>query len=133
MAVVTIPYSFVPNTTIISAQVNADFSAIATYLNTGTGSFSTSGYIVLPGGIYVQWANQAGVNADGSGATAVSFPIAFPTGVFTVVPSINNAYQSNAWELTCHWDTATTTGFNINVAGGPSGKTVTVSYFAVGN
>lgn len=133
MAVITIPFVFTPNTTIVSAQVNSNFSAIAAYLNTGTGSFAANGYAVLPGGLYIQWATATGVAYDGASASAVSFPTAFPTACFGVIPIPKNAYQTNAWQLSSQFDTPITTGCNINVSGAPAGTTGSVFYVAIGN
>jgi len=134
MAVVTIPYpNFIPNTVIASAQTNANNAAFLAYLNNGSGSFAAAGYNILPGGLYIQWATVANVAADGSAATATSFPIAFPTACFVVIPVPKNVYQTNAWQLSAQYDTPTTTGCNLNVSGAPAGQTVSVSYIALGN
>jgi hypothetical protein len=134
MAVVTIPYSFVPNTVIASAQVNANFNALVAYINTNSGSsIAASGFIILPGALYVQWATATGVAYDGSSASAVSFPTAFPTACFGVIPIPKNVYQTNAWQLSSQFDTPTTSGCNINVSGAPPGTTGSVFYVAIGN
>jgi hypothetical protein len=44
-------------------------------------SLATNGYIVLPGGLYVQWGQAA---FGGQSSVGVTFPVAFPTAVFTV-------------------------------------------------
>jgi hypothetical protein len=131
-ALISLPYIFQPNTLAQSAQVNADFSVIASYINNGIGTFSGTGYVVLPGGIYLQWGTINGVKADGSGASAVSFPTTFPNACFGLSPSIQNAFQSNPWGLTVQWDTPTLSGFNLNVGGAPASSTVSVFYVAIG-
>uniref|UniRef100_E6QP78 Putative tail fiber protein gp53-like C-terminal domain-containing protein n=1 Tax=mine drainage metagenome TaxID=410659 RepID=E6QP78_9ZZZZ len=134
MSLVTIPFVFQPNTTIASSQVNQNFAALANYINGGTGVFAANGYVVLPGGIYLQWGTLAGVAADGSAQATVTFPVAFPTSAFQVVPAIDNAYQANPWALGAPQTTALgLTSFAVNVEGGPAASTVTIRYFAIGN
>ena len=151
MSLLTIPYSFTAGTLIQSAQVNTDFSAVAGIINgnidttnigpaginiskiVAAGTAAASGYVVLPNGIYLQWATVSSVAADGSAATAVTFPVSFPTACFVVIPAIKNAYQTNAWELTVQFDTPSKTGCNVNVAGSPASSTVAVTYIAIGN
>lgn len=133
MANVVIPYTFSPATLAQSAQVDANFTAIANYENGGNGSFAANGYAYMPGGLLIQWASIASVAFDGAALTAVVFPIAFPTACFVVIPSIKNVYQTNPWAMTIQFDTPTVTGFNVNVAGAPASSTGTIAYIALGN
>jgi len=76
---------------------------------------------------------QASVPADGSAAVTISYSSPFPTATSAVVPSIINDYQANPWGLTVQITGVTKTGFTVNVAGAPSGATVSVGYIANGN
>lgn len=129
---VTIPNAFSANTLIQSAAVNANFTALANYCNSGSGSFAASGYAVLPGGIVLQWGSSS-TDAGLGGETTVSFPEAFPTNVFQVVASVDNATLTNPWVLSAQTNALTTSGFKLNVTGGPTGNNVTVRWFAIGN
>lgn len=133
MAIITLPFNFVPNTTIVSSQVNADFNTLANYVNSGVGVFSFTGYVVLPGAIYVQWDLLLNVKADGSGATTATFATPFPNNLFQVVAQVSNPFQSSPWALTIQTTAEGSTGFSVNVAGGPAGSTVSVRYMAIGN
>lgn len=133
MALIALPYSFVPNTNIASAQVNANFNTLANYINAGSGNFIANGYAILPGGLYLQWGSAINVAADGSAPTVVTFPAPFPNACFQFVPAIQNAYQTNNWGLSVQYDTPTKTNANVNVALGPAASTTTVSWFAIGN
>lgn len=134
MAVISLPYSFVPNTTIISAQVNSNFSTLASYVNTGVGAFTAAaGYAVMPGALYIEWGQQASVASDGSLATTVTFNTPFPTACFVVICQIVNAYQSTPRALTVQTTAVGASSFQVNVAGGVASETVTVHYMAIGN
>lgn len=131
---ITLPFTFVPNTTIVSAQVNQDLQTLLNAFNSGLGqSFTASGYAILPGGLYVQWGSVT-VDADGAAAASATFSQPFPTGLLAKpICGISNNYQTNQWELSAPQTTGETqNGFNVSVAGGPQGSTVTVSYLAVG-
>ncbi len=132
MANVVIPFVFSSGTLIQSAQVNSDFTALANYANGGNGSFAANGYAYMPGGLLLQWASVNSVDFDGAALTAVTFPIAFPTACFVVIPSIKNVYQTNPWAMTIQFDTPTVTGFNVNVAGAPATSTGTIQYISLG-
>ncbi len=132
----SVPYTFSPGQTISSAQVDANFAAIVAALNSGGGgSFTPStGYVILPGGLIAQWGIATGVAADGAAATPVTFDYTFPTGLLgKPICGISNPYQTDPWSLSApQTDTETASGFNVNVAGGPVGSTVTIGYWAVG-
>jgi hypothetical protein len=130
---VSLPYNFQPNTLAQSAQVDANFNSLLSYINAGIGTFTGNGYWVGPGGIYIQWGTVTGVKADGSGASAVTFSTTFPTAVFGLVATVENAFQSNPWGLTVQWDTPTVSGFNLNVGGAPASSTTSVFWIAIGN
>lgn len=130
---ISLPFSFSPNTLAKSSEVNADFNALALYINAGIAAGTANGYTALPGGIYLQWGTVNSVAADGASASAVTFPIAFPTSCFGLVATVKNAFQSNPWGLTVQWDTPTVSGFNLNVGGAPAAQTVAVFWTAIGN
>jgi hypothetical protein len=134
MAIVTIPYSFSPNTQILSAQVNANFNVLAGYLNSGGMSdvFNASGRITLPGGVQMCWGSQD-VPVDGE-PTFVTFAEPFSTQCWTVVVSADNPYASNPWALSASSNSPALNGFTGTLAGGPGGGAVAlIRYIAIGN
>ena len=134
MALVVIPYTFSPNTLAQSAQVNANFTALANFINNGSGTFATPGYVILPGGLIIQW-GSATVAGDGSAALPVSFPLTFPTNVFAVLPGTAQ-YNSGDGAQLCNGteDTSarSTTGATFRAIGG-SATPVTFNWIAIGN
>lgn len=54
----------------------------------GTKNTGTSGYLILPGGIYIQWGITGALSS--ASTTSISFPIAFPNGCLQVVSGIRN-------------------------------------------
>jgi hypothetical protein len=131
----SVPYQFSPGETAASAQVNANFQAIVHFLNSGGGgSFvPETGYIILPGGLIVQWGVATGVAADGSAATPVTFDLQFPNALLgKPICGVSNPYQTDPWAVGLATDTEIATGFNVNAFGAPVDSTVSVGYLAVG-
>jgi hypothetical protein len=87
---------------------------------------SANGYIVLPGGLYMQWGSFA---APSGGPVSATFPIAFPTACFVVVPSQG---QSTSYGYPFAITGKSTTGF---VASDATGGILagTCYYIAIGN
>ena len=84
-------------------------------------SLSTNGYIKLPtwlGGLILQWGQATG---SGGSGTPVTFPLAFPTAVFAVIPNPTNT-TTNQENYT---NTVTTSGFNLVANGTP----ISISYW----
>lgn len=136
MANFSVPFpNFQPNTTIASAQVNANFAALVNALNAGGGSVLTpnGGYVILPGGLTIQW-GFATITADGSGAVNVVFPLQFPTALLgKPICGISNNYPLNPWAVGAPQTNAETqSGFSVYAQGAPAGKTVTVAWIALG-
>jgi len=130
MALVTIPYNFTPNTLAQSAQVNANFAALANYLNNGSGVLGNNGYVRLPGGLILQWGTATLVPADGSATATINFPLLFPTGVFRFIPAIDT---TSAWMLSCNVGAVVAASATVLVGGAPAGSTVSVGYYVLGN
>lgn len=72
-------------------------------------SHGANGYQGLPGGLIIQW----GVKVTTSGEGAVTFPLAFPTAVYSVVATdiTNGAYTSAEIAAV---GSVTTSGFNVS-------------------
>ena len=70
-------------------------------------SNSSSGYVKLPNGLYIQW----GIDTSSAGYHTVTFPIAFPSYCFSVVSTVGEQYAGEAW--TVYWGNwnRTRTGF----------------------
>lgn len=90
-----------------------DANGILVGAQLGQSSLTANGYQKLPGGLILQWGS--GAYTDG---TAITFPIAFPTGVL----SITVTEQSLAADATTAIarvgvasDTVTTTGFTVRM------------------
>jgi hypothetical protein len=99
----------------------ADNVVSVAQLSTGqtfTQSLSANGWQRLPSGLILQW----GSHAAGS-LLAVTFPIAFPNAVFSVVGTATTVSDGDLEILS--YDQYTTSGFRAN---GDAGR-----YFAVGH
>lgn len=98
-----------------------------------TGSNQTlaaQGYQKLPGGLIVQWGQNATVN--GNSYTAATFPIAFPNNCFTIVGQSvgNNATGVEEWECSV----PTLSGFNFLIINGSGvGVNGSARWIALGN
>jgi hypothetical protein len=77
----------------------------------------TVGYQTLPSGVIVQWGSSV-VTLSGTSGT-VTFPLAFPTSVFTVVPSNGDTATSGGIPGVT---TPSTTGFIFGVPGAAGGS-----------
>ncbi len=60
--------------------------ATTAFANPGA-SLGTNGYHKLPSGLIIQWGIAASVT---TGGTPITFPLAFPTGAYTIHPSVVN-------------------------------------------
>lgn len=67
----------------------------------GASSLAASGYQVLPSGLIVQWGNGS---TNGSGVATVTFPLAFPTAMYQLIPT---ARRSSALSNSVGWDSTT--------------------------
>lgn len=76
---------------------NTTLNQVLTALQAGFGlgmSIGASGYITLPGGVIVQWGLSVVI---GSGVNrAITFPIAFPTACYAVIPAYVNTSGDSA-------------------------------------
>jgi hypothetical protein len=81
--------------------------ADGTPLKLGTNSLGNSGYQKLPGGLILQW----GRGTTASGTASVTFPVAFPSACFAVVPGWNMGSNQSASAIEA--STPTTTGFSV--------------------
>ncbi len=88
---------------------------------------TTNGYQKLPGGLILQW-GQAGTN--GTGDTAITFPIAFPNGVRAITIG---TIGSGAGYMGV-FNTQTLTGFNVGTWSATATRAgSTVHWAAIGN
>jgi hypothetical protein len=136
MSLVTIPNVFVPNTLAQAGQVNANFSVLANFINSGILSQAgPSGSMTLPGGIIIQWGTIANVPADGSElSSTIDFTTAFPTVCFGVIAnvtltSIGSPVASLGGIVISNF---TVSGFQAITTGGSIGSTVSAFYIAIG-
>lgn len=88
-------------------------------------SAATSGYVILPSGIIIQWGSST--LADG-GTDVVTLPIAFPNNFFSCTGSQDNTAGGNTgrWYLT-------KTSLSVITVGNKTGVTTTVNWMAIGN
>ena len=79
---------------------------------TGIRSIGTNGYSLLPGGVIMQW----GISTISGALTTVSFPLTFPTAVYsiTMTPLKTGSSQNNTQTI----QTVTTSSFKYNFATG---------------
>jgi hypothetical protein len=88
-------------------------------------SNSSSGYIKIPNGLYIQW----GVYTNSSsGYHTVSFPVSFPSYCFTVASQVGVQYADNAWRIYGGNWSRTKSGFTTYT----SSSIATMTYIAVG-
>lgn len=135
IVVVALPYNLVNGNNADATQVDADFSAITNYLNgaSGVSDFASPGYLVLPGGLILQWGTQAAAG-DGSAAASITFPIAFTTSALFFAAF--NAFEDsggtsqlcNGYEVSA---SRTLSGTQIYAIGGTSAN-VTIPWLALG-
>lgn len=86
-----------------------------------SGNARDNGYLIMPNGLIMQWGYVTG-NAS------ASFPIEFPTRVFSVYITMNNGGTDSATPAP---QTVSNTGFIAGVDGGFTGQGM--QYFAIGN
>ncbi len=105
---------------------------------------SSNGFTKLPNGLIMQWGN---CTLPASGVTesqvAVTFPLAFPTAVFSITTSYNGASGGGGPahlfnHMSTAYNTVTVSGFNFYGDTGTSGgtnfsQTVACSWMAIGN
>ena len=102
-------------------------ATLAAALQGANQSIGTNGYQKLPGGLILQW-GQAGTN--GTGDTAVTFPIAFPNGVRSFVMG---TVGSGAGYMGV-FDALTNTGVNVGTWSATATRAgSTVHWAAIGN
>ncbi|MHB1053464.1 MAG: gp53-like domain-containing protein [Thiobacillus sp.] len=102
-------------------------ATLAAALQGANQSIGTNGYQKLPGGLILQW-GQAGTN--GTGDTAVTFPIAFPNGVRALVMG---TIGSGAGYMGV-FNTLTNTGVNVGTWSATATRAgSTVHWAAIGN
>lgn len=78
-------------------------------------SLGANGYVALPtwlGGLIIQWGAVADNVADSFNSP---FPIAFPTAVYKVIPTVRGAI-SDGQSVSCYWDKSVTTLTTVRVA-----------------
>ncbi|RMG60293.1 MAG: hypothetical protein D6717_00390 [Gammaproteobacteria bacterium] len=96
--------------------------------NIGQKSLTATGYILLPGGLIVQWGRN---RSTAGAATPVVFPTAFPNQAFIVVTSHGNvsSVDNNAIGINL-----TLTGFDLWVfrTDGTSGDSIAADWIAIG-
>lgn len=120
--------SFSPNTLIQSSQVNANFAAIAGYINTPPGTLTQNGFVTLPGGIILAWG--AFNNLPVPGPSTITFPTAFPNHCWALAFALQ--YNSGAPGASVVYRALSATQFSLEVDA-PIGQTISGTYFAVGN
>lgn len=152
MPFVVIPNVLAADELIASAGLNANFNALANTINgnidttninatdginisvlTGFSAvLAVPGQLTLPGGLILQWGT---VSCPGNGAAseAVVFTNPFPTGIFVVMVSVDNAYQANPQKIGAQYDTPTITGFNATAYGASTSAAITVAWVALGH
>lgn len=145
------PYTFQPQTTAASAQVNANFNAVASIVNgeldsdniasleisklIGTvQSIAANGYVTLPGGLVLQWATFTDIPCDGSAVSTQDLPLTFPNAAFGHLPiPVNADYASSApYGLSAQAVSTSTTAVGFVVTGAPAGSTCSVFVLAIG-
>lgn len=110
------------------AQNNlSDLSSLPTTLtNLGfSNSLTGNGYQILPGGLYLQW----GTATITSGVVGVTFPIAFPSNLFSIqVTPIGSSVDASV-----AISASSRTGVNVVGGIGGANSNFQIYWFAVGN
>lgn len=107
----------------------ATASAHAVNLGQFGSSIASSGYQNLPSGLIIQWGVTAGIGASSSGS--ITFPLAFPNGLLTVVATYSNS-GSNSPTLGNPFQIGATSRTSFNLYNGGSGSAV-YGWIAIGN
>lgn len=102
-------------TTATTQAIGTSNTSIATtaFVNPGS-SLAANGYIEFPNGLIMQWGRSAAITVGGQ---SVSFPIPFPTGVYSVS---GTAFGANA-ALYYSIYTQSASGFTVWPAAGQTG------------
>ncbi|WP_222833557.1 phage tail protein [Pseudomonas sp. SC3(2021)] len=101
-------------------------------------SLAVNGYIALPnwlGGLIIQWGQVKGATYNSVNnfvATPVTWPIAFPNGVFATTTGIATGITANTFTNTS-LENRTNVGALWMYACGVTGNTPVLSYIAIGN
>ena len=101
-------------------------------------SLAVNGYIALPnwlGGLIIQWGQVKGATYNSINnfvATPVTWPIAFPNGVFATTTGIATGITANTFTNTS-LENRTNVGALWMYACGVTGNTPVLSYIAIGN
>ena len=90
-------------------------------------SKAANGHQPLPGGIIFQWGSSAVINASQLGT--VTFPLAFPTACFVVVP---NAFAAAAWNSTLTASLYSFTASQATFRNQDDNTAIIVQYIAIG-
>lgn len=99
----------------------------------GTASLATNGYQILPSGLYMQWGEVTGVNAEQ--LKTASFPIAFPNQVFTIMLTPKDDRASLDFEVDLYSVAAnpiSLSQFTIMSEGTQFGTNKTIMFTALG-
>jgi len=87
---------------------------------TGNSSATGNGYTTLPGGILLQWASAS----TSTGTATISFPLTFPTNVFSATVSTTGGARA------CGISSLSTSSITVNTA---AAGTATIYVIAIGN
>jgi hypothetical protein len=112
-----------PGTSVVATMYGGNWVLTG---GSGAALLASNGYMRNSNGVILQWGYFAGSNtAD----TPVTFPIAFPSALFSVHPTAQ-AVGTGAW---AGWNTGTLTGFNGNMwASATTRQSGTATYIAIG-
>lgn len=96
-------------------------------------SLGTSGYMKLPGGLIIQWGKMSAISID-ENWNALTFPVAFPTAVIHINPTLSYPSQlTGNTTLVVRSTTITTAGCHICADySHAEGGTTDVLWFAMG-
>lgn len=101
-----------------------DGTSAAQYSTAFAGLKSANGYTRTGSGVLIQWGTGT---ANASGVLAVTYPIAFPTAVTSVMA--NGVSTGAASNIVCSYQTPTTTTVTINVATNAGAASATAAYW----
>lgn len=95
-------------------------------------SIGSSGYAKLANGLYLQWGS---FTTNSSGFTNLTFPIAFPTALFSITASNTGSSNTNSSSPIFNTASATTTTVPCSSVHDLNGSFATsaISWFAIGN
>lgn len=108
-------------------------AALAASLVPIAASITANGYVTLSNGLIIQWGRVGPVAIDGF--VALTFPLAFPAGCFTVLhsPSAPGPYtiRFDSWSLRI--DAPTLTGCNLYCASSANSQAISIDWIAIGH